>query len=84
VPAGPGRAAAAAPGASIAAQGWAYLAQAAAWWAAFHRRTARALWTSGRRAEGSRQLALCALLDLAVALVALFVVAMIVSPVLGI
>jgi hypothetical protein len=83
-PAAAGRTAAQGRGGSIAAQGWAYLVQAAAWWAAFHRRTARALLTSGRRADGLRHVALCALLDLAVALVALFVVAMIVSPVLGI
>ncbi len=86
-PAGPvptGGSAAAGPGRSSVAQGWTYLLQATAWWAAFHRQTGQALWTSGRRRVGVRRVALCALLDLAVGLVGLFVVAMIVSPVLGI
>ena len=49
-----------------------------------HRHTLRALWTAGHRGDGVRQLAVCVLVDLAVAVVGLFVVAMIVSPVLGI
>jgi hypothetical protein len=69
---------------SVLAQALTYLAQAAAWLVALHRHTARALWTSGRRAHGLRQLALCTVLDVVVALVGLFVVAMIVAPVLGI
>ena len=44
----------------------------------------RALWTSGHRGEGARRLAVCVVVDLAVAVVGLFIVAMIVSPVLGI
>ena len=44
----------------------------------------RSLWTSGHRSEGARRLAVCVAVDLLLALVALFVVGMIVSPVLGI
>jgi hypothetical protein len=62
----------------------AYVAQAAAWWVALHRASLRALWTAGHRGEGARHLAMCAGLDFVVALVGLFVVAMIVAPVLGI
>jgi hypothetical protein len=62
----------------------AYLGQAAAWWVALHRATLRALWTAGHRGEGARHLVMCAGLDFVVALVGLFVVAMIVAPVLGI
>jgi hypothetical protein len=68
----------------VTAQARAYLSQAGAWWAALHRHMLRALWTSGHRGEGARRLAVCAVVDLAVALVGLFVVGMIVSPVLGI
>ena len=77
-PAAPG------PAPSVGAQAWAYLIQAVAWWAAFHRHTARSLWTAGHRVAGLRQLALCVLMDVGVALVGLFVVAMIVAPILGI
>jgi hypothetical protein len=58
--------------------------QASSWWAAFHRHTILALWTAGHRGQGLRHLALCVLLDVMVALVGLFVVGMIVSPILGI
>jgi hypothetical protein len=68
----------------VGAQARAYLGQAVAWWAALHRATLHALWTSGQRREGARHLALCAAVDLVGALVGLFVVAMIVAPVLGI
>ena len=68
----------------VTVQARAYLAQAGAWWAALHRHMLRALWTSGHRGEGARRLAVCVIVDLAVALVGLFVVGMIVSPVLGI
>jgi hypothetical protein len=60
------------------------VAQAVAWWVALHRATLHALWTSGHRRDGARHLAMCVGLDFVVALVALFVVAMIVAPVLGI
>jgi hypothetical protein len=73
-----------AAGTPVAAQGWAYAVQAVAWWAAFHRHTARALWAPGHRADGVRHLGLCFVVDLVAAVVGLFVVAMIVSPVLGI
>jgi hypothetical protein len=69
---------------SITAQAGAYLHEAAAWWVAVHRHTLQALWTAGQRGDGLRRLAVCILVDLAVALVGLFVVGMIVSPVLGI
>jgi hypothetical protein len=62
----------------------AYLAQAVAWWLAMHRHTLSALWAAGHRRDGARYLAVCAAVDFVVALVGLFVVAMIVSPVLGI
>ena len=71
-------------GTRISAQAWAYLMQASSWWAAFHRHTILALWTAGHRGQGLRHLALCVLLDVMVALVGLFVVGMIVSPILGI
>jgi hypothetical protein len=61
-----------------------YVVQAVAWWVALHRATLHALSTTGHRREGTRHLAICAGLDFVVALVGLFVVAMIVAPVLGI
>jgi hypothetical protein len=69
---------------SVGAQGWAFLVLAVSWWLAFHRQGVLSLWTPGRRADGVRHLALCAAMDIVAALVGLFVVAMIVSPVLGI
>jgi len=54
------------------------------WWLLVHRRTARALRSSGRRWRGLRRLAFCAALDATLACVALFGVAMMVSPFLGI
>jgi hypothetical protein len=69
---------------AVSPQARAYVAQAAAWWVALHRATLHALWTPGHRGEGARHLAVCAGLDFVVALVALFAVAMIVAPVLGI
>jgi hypothetical protein len=71
-------------GAAVGAQVKMFVAQAAAWWVALHRATLHALWTPGHRGDGARHLAVCAGLDFAVALVGLFVVAMIVAPVLGI
>jgi hypothetical protein len=77
-PAGP---AATAP---VTVQARAQLAEAGAWWAGLHRQMMRSLWASGHRTEGARRLALCVAVDLVLALIALFVVGMIVSPVLGI
>ncbi len=54
------------------------------WWLLVHRRTGRALRSSGRRWRGLRRLAFCAALDATMACVALFGVAMMVSPFLGI
>jgi hypothetical protein len=71
-------------GAAVGAQARAYVAQAAAWWLALHRATLHALWSAGHRGDGARHLAVCAAVDVVVALVGLFVVAMIVAPVLGI
>jgi hypothetical protein len=72
------------PAPAVGAQARAYVGQAAAWWLALHRATLHALWTSGHRGDGARHLAMCAALDFVVALVGLFVVAMIVAPILGI
>lgn len=72
------------PALSISHQARLYLAEAVAWWVARHRRTGRALWTPGDRAAGARGLAVCTAVDLLVLLFGLFVVAMIVSPLLGI
>jgi hypothetical protein len=44
----------------------------------------QALWSAGHRGNAARALAVCVAVDVVVALVGLFVVAMIVSPVLGI
>jgi hypothetical protein len=71
-------------GVAVSAQAKAYVAQAAAWWVALHGATLHALWTAGQRGNGARHLVVCAAVDLVVALVGLFVVAMIVAPVLGI
>lgn len=54
------------------------------WWLLTHRRTARTLRSPGRRRRGLRRLAFCAATDFAAACLALFLVAMIVSPFLGI
>jgi hypothetical protein len=58
--------------------------RAAAWWLATHRDMLSLLWRSGHRRNGVRRLAWCAVVDFAMALVGLFVVAMVVAPVLGI
>ncbi len=68
----------------VTAQARAHLAEAGVWWAALHRQMMRSLWTSGHRLDGARRLAACVAVDLVLALIALFVVGMIVSPVLGI
>ncbi len=57
---------------------------AAAWWLRTHRRTGRALRTTGQRGRGLRRLVGCILVDFVTAAVGLFVVAMVVSPFLGI
>ena len=54
------------------------------WWLLNHLRTARALRSPGRRRRGLRRLAFCAVTDFAAACLTLFLVAMIVSPFLGI
>jgi hypothetical protein len=61
-----------------------YLRQFLTWWLAVHRRTGLALVSRGRRLRGLRSLAFCMFLDLAAGVVALFVVAMMAAPVLGI
>ncbi len=58
--------------------------EAVAWWVLLHRRMLRALATTGRRRRGVRRLGVCVIVDLAVMSAALFLVAMIVSPFLGI
>ena len=62
----------------------AHLKRGLEWWTALHRQTVRALVGAGNRADGVRSLAFCALIDLLFAVVGLFLVAMLVSPVLGI
>jgi hypothetical protein len=69
---------------AVSTQARAHLAEASAWWASLHRQMMRSLWTSGHRSEGARRLAACVAVDLVLALIALFVVGMVVSPVLGI
>jgi hypothetical protein len=54
------------------------------WLVAEHRRTLRYLRTPGRRARGMIRLPWCAAIDFLVAALSLFVVAMIVSPFLGV
>jgi hypothetical protein len=54
------------------------------WWLLTHRRMVRSLRTPGRRWQGLRRLVFCAATDFAAACLALFLVAMIVSPILGI
>ncbi|MDQ6784008.1 MAG: hypothetical protein M3063_11310 [Actinomycetota bacterium] len=54
------------------------------WWLLTHRRTLWALRSPGRRRRGVRRLVFCAATDFAGGCVALFLVAMIVSPLLGI
>jgi hypothetical protein len=68
----------------VTVQARAHLAEAGVWWAALHRQMMRSLLTAGHRGVGARRLAACVAVDLALALAALFVVGMIVSPVLGI
>jgi hypothetical protein len=68
----------------VGAQARTYLSQGVAWWLALHRHAFLAIWTAGHRGDGARGLAVCAAVDFVVALVGLFVVAMIVAPVLGI
>jgi hypothetical protein len=62
----------------------AHLRRGLAWWAMLHRQTARALIVAGSRVDGARSLLLCAAVDVLFAVVGLFLVAMLVSPVLGI
>ena len=61
----------------------AQLRKAVAWWLELHRHTFSDLASRSRRSSGVVALGLCAVLDVVVGLVALFAVAMVVSPVLG-
>lgn len=60
------------------------VATATQWWWLLHRRAALALRTPGRRGLGVRRLGLCVVTDFVTACVGLFLVAMVVSPFLGI
>jgi hypothetical protein len=62
----------------------AFLRRCVHWWIGLHRHTAHALMSAGRRVEGFQSLVLCAAVDLLVAIVGLFSVAMVVAPVMGI
>lgn len=81
-PAGAGPVAAAAP--PVGSQLRALLARAVAAWLLLHRRAARSLRSSGRLAEGARRVVVCTALDVALACLGLLLVAMVVSPFLGI
>ena len=62
----------------------AYIRRGLQWWLELHRHTVQALRGAGRRSAGLRSLVLCAFVDLLVAIVGLFSVAMVVAPVMGI
>jgi hypothetical protein len=62
----------------------AHLRRGVAWWAGLHGEMVRALLVAGNRVDGLRSLAFCAVIDVLVAVVGLFLVAMLVAPVLGI
>jgi hypothetical protein len=62
----------------------AFLRQAFHLWADIHRRAGRAVMRRAGQARPVRKVAFCAAVDLLLGIVALFVVAMLVSPVLGI
>ncbi len=80
---GPGGVITAAPPARSAS--WrSYLRTFGRWWTATHRRALRLLRATDRRAEGVRVAAVCAAADLGIAVVLMFVAAMVVSPFLGI
>jgi hypothetical protein len=83
-PAGSSAAASSPPATRIAPLLATQARRAARWWLATHREMVGLLWRSGHRRNGVRRLAWCALVDLATALVGLFVVAMVAAPVLGI
>lgn len=72
------------PSAPVLPQARAGLSRAWRWWLLTHRRTGRALRSRGRRMRGLRRLVFCAVTDFALACVGLFLIAMIVSPFLGI
>ena len=61
-----------------------YLKRGASWWLAAHRAAWRLVRAPRRRRLGFRRLALCALMDVVLAVFSLFGVAMLVSPWLGI
>jgi hypothetical protein len=61
----------------------AHVRRGLAWWAVLHGQTVRALIGAGSRLDGARSLLLCAAVDVLFAVVGLFLVAMLVSPVLG-
>jgi hypothetical protein len=62
----------------------AHVRRGLAWLAMLHRQTARALMGAGSRVDGVRSLLFCAAVDVLLGVVGLFLVAMLVSPVLGI
>lgn len=74
----------AAPSAPISEQVRAMARSAWRWWWLTHRRTGRALRTSGRRRQGLRRLGFCVMTDFVAGCFALFLFAMMVSPFLGI
>jgi hypothetical protein len=60
-----------------------YLRRFLAWWLEAHHR-AVSLLMAGQRGEGIQAAAFCALVDLALAVIGLFLVGMIVAPIIGV
>jgi hypothetical protein len=72
------------PAPPVGRQALAYLAELVRWWLGLHRRTVVNLWSRQGRASGVRGVAVCLAVDAVGALIALFLVAMIVAPILSI
>jgi hypothetical protein len=62
---------------------WALIVQGLRWYGGLHRQTVKALLSSRRRSDGVKLLAICAVVDLGVAVLGGFMVAMAVAPLLG-
>ncbi|MBV9661168.1 MAG: hypothetical protein JO337_08430 [Acidimicrobiales bacterium] len=82
-PTAPGPATPSASGPSVWSEVRAGASRSAGWWLEVHGRMVTSSMSASRRAEGVRLAVFCGLLDLALLLVGLFVVAMVVSPVIG-
>jgi hypothetical protein len=60
------------------------IGRAMSWWVEAHTRAVQLSAARGRRAEAVRSVAFCAVVDVGVAIAAIFVAAMLVAPVIGI